>query len=701
MAEAAALVVALSAQLSKFQKDMESAVGIANDNVKKIEDSFGKMNPDASGMLKNFAASAEAPAREAGFSIGSALVVGIAAAVATVVTKIGGLIDSLSKIGDRAEELRLPVNILQSLSVAADAARLPQEQLNKALERFTDVSKKNADDAEEFYTALRRAGSGFESAFKSAPTQEARLRIVSNALKSTADEATKMNLAVQAFGTDAPKVLQVLGQGGTAFDDARERLRKFGLEIDESAVKRAQEAKTNLSLLSRVLTDEFSSALTPLIPTLVSLLPLVEGLARAVRDFFASFQAQQNRPTETLQNEISRLQSQVDALEKQRDDLMTLTDEQEKGMLTRAWENFYKTVDDSTHRSVGEIDAGIEKAKQQIDAINELIRERKKTEASSQESAKGPGAFPPRPSLKAPVEDAKTSFESQIDSINRHIAALNADASAIGKTAAEHEALRTEMALLQAIERDSGEVTQAQIDRYAVLRQTMTQQQALTEAGIRLNKEHADSFGTVVDRMTAAKQRADDLSKSFQGLNNAAQFAGTQFLEIFDALREKTASASEAMRRLTNNILRALEQALLLGSGPLAGILGTSPTTAGGTGGLIGTLLKGFTTAAARQSGGPVRAGSPYVVGEHGPELFVPKQSGQIVPSGINKPGMAGGYSVVVNNYTSKDTETKQSRQQGPNGEMLVIDIVKRHMAEGGFDSINRARFGLRAAKVR
>ena len=34
-----------------------------------------------------------------------------------------------------------------------------------------------------------------------------------------------------------------------------------------------------------------------------------------------------------------------------------------------------------------------------------------------------------------------------------------------------------------------------------------------------------------------------------------------------------------------------------------------------------------------RASGGPVHAGNPYVVGESGPELFVPGSSGQIIPN--------------------------------------------------------------------
>ena len=45
----------------------------------------------------------------------------------------------------------------------------------------------------------------------------------------------------------------------------------------------------------------------------------------------------------------------------------------------------------------------------------------------------------------------------------------------------------------------------------------------------------------------------------------------------------------------------------------------------------------------ARAAGGPVSAGTPYMVGERGPEMFVPSRSGTIIPNG------PGGVSVVVN----------------------------------------------------
>lgn len=48
-----------------------------------------------------------------------------------------------------------------------------------------------------------------------------------------------------------------------------------------------------------------------------------------------------------------------------------------------------------------------------------------------------------------------------------------------------------------------------------------------------------------------------------------------------------------------------------------------------------------------RASGGPVRAGQPYLVGEKGPELVVPQQSGKVIPN--NKLSSGGGPNIHFN----------------------------------------------------
>ena len=72
---------------------------------------------------------------------------------------------------------------------------------------------------------------------------------------------------------------------------------------------------------------------------------------------------------------------------------------------------------------------------------------------------------------------------------------------------------------------------------------------------------------------------------------------------------------------------------------------------------LIGNPLGDVTTGVAKglgfipglAVGGPVNAGSPYVVGEKGPELFVPSSSGSIVPNGAMGSSGGGSSGVTVN----------------------------------------------------
>ena len=60
--------------------------------------------------------------------------------------------------------------------------------------------------------------------------------------------------------------------------------------------------------------------------------------------------------------------------------------------------------------------------------------------------------------------------------------------------------------------------------------------------------------------------------------------------------------------------------------------------------GISGAILAGF-----RADGGPVGAGGAYVVGEEGPELFVPHSSGSIVPNGAMGSSGGGSGGVTVN----------------------------------------------------
>jgi hypothetical protein len=83
-------------------------------------------------------------------------------------------------------------------------------------------------------------------------------------------------------------------------------------------------------------------------------------------------------------------------------------------------------------------------------------------------------------------------------------------------------------------------------------------------------------------------------------------------------------------------------QALRSGINALVGGGGTS-----GSG--LGSLLAGLITGApGRATGGPVSPGRPYMVGERGPELFVPGSAGQVQAS-LPSDGRAVSVAITIN----------------------------------------------------
>ncbi|MET8524106.1 hypothetical protein, partial [Nocardioides sp. NPDC004968] len=88
------------------------------------------------------------------------------------------------------------------------------------------------------------------------------------------------------------------------------------------------------------------------------------------------------------------------------------------------------------------------------------------------------------------------------------------------------------------------------------------------------------------------------------------------------------AKAEDVVKRLAASLAKAALQATLMGTGPLAGLFGTSGTN-GATGGLFGAFGSIF----GKATGGSVNAGQPYMVGERGRERFVPTVPGKIIPN--------------------------------------------------------------------
>jgi phage-related minor tail protein len=74
-----------------------------------------------------------------------------------------------------------------------------------------------------------------------------------------------------------------------------------------------------------------------------------------------------------------------------------------------------------------------------------------------------------------------------------------------------------------------------------------------------------------------------------------------------------------------------------------------------------------------RATGGSVMGGNPYIVGERGPELFVPNAAGQIVPN--HRMGGGASISVTVNAGMGAD---------GAEVGRKVVDAIRQYERRSG-----------------
>jgi hypothetical protein len=91
-----------------------------------------------------------------------------------------------------------------------------------------------------------------------------------------------------------------------------------------------------------------------------------------------------------------------------------------------------------------------------------------------------------------------------------------------------------------------------------------------------------------------------------------------------------------------------------------------------GSGGILSSIFSGIFKA----DGGPVLSNKPYIVGEEGPELFVPGNSGTIVPNG----SMGGGGAVTYNINAVDARSFKQLVAQDPEFIYSVTQAGRRRL---------------------
>ncbi|HUG26213.1 phage tail tape measure protein [Piscinibacter sp.] len=270
-------------------------------------------------------------------------------------------------------------------------------------------------------------------------------------------------------------------------------------------------------------------------------------------------------------------------------------------------------------------------------------------------------------------------------------AALAAEAASIMGT---NQALRDEIEILGGGEKARRAIEQARLSSAIALREEQLAmeknagaseaQVASLEQQIRLLRELAELLGRR-DAVTDFVAGQDEMQEAAKRTN--AELKSVLGDTLLDGLTGDFEGIEDRFKRMllqmaadaaAAQLVKAITGSGLFGS---ANAFGGSTSAGFGTGAGYGNMdLGGFLA-----DGGPATSGKAYVVGERGPELFLPTTSGRVLPNEALGGGRGGMVDVqVINNGAPARGRAEQSQQ--PDGRTLVkifLDAVAEDVDSG------------------
>lgn len=153
-----------------------------------------------------------------------------------------------------------------------------------------------------------------------------------------------------------------------------------------------------------------------------------------------------------------------------------------------------------------------------------------------------------------------------------------------------------------------------------------------------------DGGKTAVDELTDAQKRVVEIANSIE----------TNMTSAFMSMVDGTKTVQSAFKDMARQIIAKLYEVLVVQRivNAAMGIFGFSKDKSGQWSNWSNPFGGG-----GKAIGGPVQAGQSYLVGERGPEMFVPSRGGSIIPNDK----MGGGGTVVVNQTINVSTGVQQT----------------------------------------
>lgn len=218
-------------------------------------------------------------------------------------------------------------------------------------------------------------------------------------------------------------------------------------------------------------------------------------------------------------------------------------------------------------------------------------------------------------------------------------AQINVRQEGLNRLTAAHQGELIAIQQSQAKELEAGDAKVQQLqDEQDLLRARLNG----NEAEVILKQQLRDITKDMTPEQTAQAKALIDGNEALKKQLTVAEQMKSIYADIGMSIKDSVVGAiqgaidgTKSLQEVASNLLSSIANKMLDIAVNMA-LFGVMEGTGTG-GGLLGGLF--------RAKGGSVTAGQPYIVGEKGPELFMPGRSGGIAPAG----SFGGGTNVVVN----------------------------------------------------
>lgn len=500
--------------------------------------------------------------------------------------------DSLAKT---ASKIGTTTEALAGLRYAADLTGVSTQTMDMALQRFTRRTAEAAKGTGEAKGAIRELGIDAQK-LNRIPLDE-RMLVLADAFENVESESDRLRLAFKLFDSEGAALVNTLSQGRDGLAEMLGEAKALGLTMSSDAAKGVEDATdalTKLQSLFKGVTDQVVGAMAPSIALLTDtfknyILRMIEAKG-GVEEFAKGLAV---NILEAVGSAIQGMQELTNGVIRSINKLISA-----KNKIT----GFF-TADDQKNAA---------QLRDEIARINSLIAEQDKQLAKPMFGESSVYAW-----RKGQLLEQRTALEELLK-----VAVDTGNIGTIALTTFGDQAVAGLAPLLEVIKNTNNALE--------------TTNQAIGDEAPSALETYKESLKTVLDTMPTLEDNIQSITKNaINGLTDALANGITGAANFADAIKSMAKSVVDSLIKMLiqKYIVDAAFGFITSGFGGA----GSNPSTVGMAG--SGQNLRGFAAI-----GGSVQRGEPYMVGERGAEIFVPNQSGAIIPN--NK---IGGGGTVIN----------------------------------------------------